>query len=298
MISLSIIIVNYRSWKRLLACLHSIEQQGMQDLEVIVVDNFSNDGQGESFAAQFPSVKWIMQKINGGFAQACNKGAAQATGKWLLFLNPDTILNISVLHPLLERAEKETDWKLIGIRQFNDAGKDTHPHGVFLKWWNVWPPFRSLERLIKGQEFSKQYLSTAPVTFPDWISGAFILIRKHDFQELGGWDERFWMYYEDMDLSKRAADKGWKRVMYNELTCVHSHGGSSRINHDIKALTKSTVILSADKYLQKHLLGVGMKIALVFLWINVFIDLAITAPFISYRRKMFVRLFLNQQKII
>jgi len=289
---LSIIIVNYRSWKRLSACLHSIEQQGLQDLEVIVVDNFSNDGQGESFAAQFPNVKWIMQNINGGFAQACNKGAAHANGNWLLFLNPDTILNTPILNPLLEKAEQHSDWKLIGIRQLNDAGKDTHPHGVFLKWWNVWPPFRSLERLIKGREYSKHYLSTAPITFPDWISGAFVLIRKNDFQELGGWDERFWMYYEDMDLSKRAADKGWKRVMYNELVCVHSHGGSSRINHDIKALTKSTVIKSASIYINKYMKGFARLVAQATLYKITILDLLLSAPFSKTKRKM-IRLFLK-----
>ena len=289
---LSIIIVNYRSWKRLSACLHSIEQQGLQDLEVIVVDNFSNDGQGESFAAQFPHVKWIMQNINGGFAQACNKGAVQASGNWLLFLNPDTILNTPILNLLLEKAEQQTDWKLIGIRQLNDAGKDTHPHGVFLKWWNVWPPFRSLERLIKGRVYSKNYLSTAPVTFPDWISGAFVLIRKNDFQELGGWDERFWMYYEDMDLSKRAADKGWKRVMYNELVCVHSHGGSSRINHEIKALTKSTVIKSASIYINKYMTGFARLVAQATLYKITIIDLLLSAPFSTTKRKM-IRLFLK-----
>ncbi len=289
---LSIIIVNYRSWKRLSACLHSVEQQGLQDLEVIVVDNFSNDGQGESFAAQFPNVKWIMQNINGGFAQACNKGAAHANGNWLLFLNPDTILNTPILNPLLEKAEQHSDWKLIGIRQLNDAGKDTHPHGVFLKWWNVWPPFRSLERLIKGREYSKHYLSTAPITFPDWISGAFVLIRKNDFQELGGWDERFWMYYEDMDLSKRAADKGWKRVMYNELVCIHSHGGSSRINHDIKALTKSTVIKSASIYINKYMKGFARLVAQATLYKITILDLLLSAPFSTTKRKM-IRLFLK-----
>jgi len=289
---LSIIIVNYRSWKRLSACLQSIEQQGLQALEVIVVDNFSNDGEGEAFALHYPQVKWIMQTANGGFAQACNRGAAQAHGDWFLFLNPDTILNSPVLHPLLDKVECEPDWKLIGIRQFNDAGKDTHPHGIFLKWWNVWPPFRSLERLVKGRAFSKQYFSTAPVTFPDWISGAFVLIRENDFQVLGGWDERFWMYYEDMDLSKRAADKGWIRVLYNELSCVHSHGGSSRINHDIKALAKSTVIKSAYLYINKYMQGIARWIAIATLYKITMLDLLLSAPFSTTKRKM-IRLFLN-----
>jgi GT2 family glycosyltransferase len=115
---LSIIIVNYRSWKRLSACLKSIAQAGYDDVETIVVDSFSNDGQGESFAAQFPQVKFIMQNINGGFAQACNKGAENASGDWFLFLNPDTVLDKQVLNPLLENADQEPDWKLIGLNDF------------------------------------------------------------------------------------------------------------------------------------------------------------------------------------
>ena len=119
-----------------------------------------------------------------------------------------------------------------------------------------------------------------------------MLIRKNDFKTLGGWDERFWMYYEDMDLSKRAADKGWKRVMYNELTCVHSHGGSSRINHDIKALTKSTVIKSAYLYINKYMTVLARSIAVATLYKITILDLLLSAPFSTTKRKM-IRLFLK-----
>jgi GT2 family glycosyltransferase len=119
-----------------------------------------------------------------------------------------------------------------------------------------------------------------------------VLIRKNDFNELGGWDERFWMYYEDMDLSKRAADKGWKRVLYNELTCIHSHGGSSRINHDIKALTKSTVIKSAYLYINKYMTGLARWIAVATLYKITILDLLLSAPFSTTKRKM-IRLFLK-----
>lgn len=294
MISLSIIIVNYRSWKRLSACLQSIEQQALNDLEVIVVDNFSNDGEGETFAAQFPQVKWIMQNINGGFAQACNRGARESKGSWLLFLNPDTILNTPVLKPLLERAEKEEDWKLIGIRQLNDNGRDTHPHGIFLKWWNVWAPVRSLERLIKGTALSKNYLSTASVTYPDWISGSFVLIRKTDMEQLGGWDERFWMYCEDMDLSKRAAELGWKRVMYNDISCIHSHGGSSRINPETKAITKTAVMLSTISYLKKYNSPVKFSFAADMYFLPRIIEAVISYPFSPLTRAI-VRRFLRSK---
>jgi GT2 family glycosyltransferase len=289
---LSIIIVNYRSWKRLRACLESIAQQDFKDVETIVVDNYSNDGEGETFASGFPGVKFIMQQINGGFAQACNKGAAVAQGDWLLFLNPDTVLDKQVIGPLLEKANQEKNWKLIGIRQFNNEGKDTHPHGLFLKWWNVWAPIRSLERIVRGKKFSKSYLSISPVSYPDWISGAFVLIRKPDFEELGGWDERFWMYYEDMDLSKRAAERGWNRVMYNELNCIHSHGGSSRINPETKAITKTEVIISAIRYLKKHNNPVKFGFAMDMFMLPRILEALLSYPFSPLTRAI-VRRFLR-----
>ena len=290
MISLSIIIVNYRSWNRLDACLKSIAAQEMDDIEVIVVDNHSDDGHVQEFISRHPRVRFILQDTNAGFAQACNRGARAAKGSWFLFLNPDTVLQANTLGPLLNRVGKEPTWKLIGIRQLNDQGKDTHPHGLFLKWWNVWAPMRSLERLMKGEQFSKQYLSTAPIAYPDWISGAFVLIRKNDFAILGGWDERFWMYCEDMDLSKRAADMGWLRVMYNELVCTHSHGGSSRINHQTKAITKSAVIQSTFMYINKHLKGPGRTLAELTLLVETMLTLLLGYPFSKTKRLMIKQL--------
>jgi GT2 family glycosyltransferase len=286
MSSLSIIIVSYRCWSRLDACLKSIVSQQTGNIEIIVVDNNSDDGQAQLFMANHPQVRFILQDTNAGFAQACNRGARDAQGDWLLFLNPDTILQPNTLEPLIQKVNQEPSWKLIGIKQLNDHGKDTHPHGLFLKWWNVWGPVRSLERLIKGSKFSKQYLSTTPIAFPDWISGAFVLIRKNDLNELGGWDERFWMYFEDMDLSKGAADRGWLRVMYNELHCVHLHGGSSRINPATKAITKSAVILSAIKYLKKHNRPLYFALAMDMFVLGTVIDILISYPFSATKRAM------------
>ena len=290
MISLSIIIVSYRSWNRLDACLKSIAAQEMDDIEVIVVDNHSDDGQAQQFISMHPQVRFILQDTNAGFAQACNRGAKEAKGSWFLFLNPDTVLQANTLGPLLAKVAHEPEWKLIGIRQLNDQAKDTHPHGLFLKWWNVWAPMRSLERLMKGVKFHEKYLSTAPISYPDWISGAFLLIRKNDFVILGGWDERFWMYCEDMDLSKRAADKGWQRVMYNELVCTHSHGGSSRINHQTKAITKSAVIQSTFMYINKHFKGLGRNLAELTLLVDTMLTLLFGYPFSKTKRLMIKQL--------
>ena len=282
---ISIIIVNYRSWKRLDACLNSIALQLMDNIEVIVVDNNSNDDHAQAFIEAHPQVKFILQDINGGFAQACNKGSREAKGEWLLFLNPDTILQANNLRFLLDRVSTEPSWKLIGIKQLNDIGRDTHPHGLFLTWWNVLPSIRSIQQLLNPSK-SKQRWSKDAISYPDWISGSFVLIRKIDFEELGGWDERFWMYYEDMDLSKRAADKGWLRVMYNELVCTHSHGGSSRINPETKALTKTAVIISAIKYLKKYNSPFYFALAMDMYVMSKIIDIMISYPFSATKRAM------------
>jgi GT2 family glycosyltransferase len=126
MTSLSIVIVSYRCWQRLDTCLKSIQEQSLDFLEVIVVDNHSNDGKIKDFMLGHPSVQFIQQEINGGFAQACNKGAAIAKGEWILFLNPDTILAPETLSPLIQKTNTEPDWKLIGIKQLDEKGRDTY----------------------------------------------------------------------------------------------------------------------------------------------------------------------------
>jgi GT2 family glycosyltransferase len=257
----------------------------VENIEVIVLDNNSNDGYAQSFIEAHPQVKFILQDINGGFAQACNRGAKEANGEWLLFLNPDTILQANNLRSLLDKVATEPSWKLIGIKQLNDIGRDTHPHGLFLTWWNVLPSIRSLQQLLNPSK-SKQRWSKDAISYPDWISGSFVLLRKTDFEELGRWDERFWMYYEDMDLSKRAADKGWLRVMYNELVCTHSHGGSSRINPETKAITKTAVILSAIKYLKKYNSPFYFALAMDMYVLSKIIDIMISYPFSATKRAM------------
>ena len=269
----------------------SIQLQTLDFLEVIVVDNDSNDGQLYSFIEKYPTVNFIQQNSNGGFAQACNRGAKEAKGDWLLFLNPDTILAPNTLEPLLQKTNSCPDWKLTAIQQLDEKGRDTYPFGLFVRWWNVWPPLRSIERLLKKNQYGKKELCERSIAFPEWLSGSFILIRKADFSILGGWDERFWMYSEDMDLSKRAFDLGWKRVLYNELKCVHSHGGSSRANAKVKAITKTAVIVSNYKYICKHLSPPGKWIAVGTQVIIVGIELILFSPFSATKRNILVRLF-------
>jgi GT2 family glycosyltransferase len=120
-------------------------------------------------------------------------------------------------------------------------------------------------------------------------------MRSKDFKIIGGWDQRFWMYCEDMDLSKAASLLGWKRVMYNDIQCIHSHGGSSRINPTIKAITKSAVIISNFKYIDKHIGVPGKWIAQATLLLMTIINLLIALPFSSTKRQMVKELLYNRR---
>ncbi len=242
---ISIVIVNFRTWDSLNLCLESILEQKKLDCEVIVVDNNSDDNKLYDFKIKYSWVKWVKNQKNYGFAKACNIGASFSSSNWVLFLNPDTILVKNSLNTLLIYCEKNTDHKIIGIKQLNDNLKHVDPSGLFLNFWSLTGFSRAIIRQFK-------FSNNEAANFPDWISGSFVLIRKKDFDSLNGWDEDFWMYYEDMDLCKRAKNIGMKIILLNKWNYKHSHGKASRKDNATKIVAKSQVIISSHIYIEKH----------------------------------------------
>ena len=220
-IELSIIIVNYRSWDKLKFCLNSILTQKQINLKVIVIDNFSNDNKLNLFKENFQWVEWIKSNENLGFAKACNLGATFANSKWILFLNPDTLFVENSLSSLVKYCDNNTEHKIIGIKQLNSKNKPSNSFGLFLNLWTSNGFFRIFSRIFKGQTYKK--INSCSISNPDWISGSFILLRKNDFKELNGWSESYWMYFEDMDLCKRAKNLKLKVSLLNNWKCIHFH---------------------------------------------------------------------------
>ena len=118
MTNLSIVIVNYKTWPSLSLCLDSIKKQENILINVIVVDNTSGDHKISDFKIRYDGVKWIESSENLGFAKACNLGASKSNSDWILFLNPDTILDKNSLKPLLNFCEKNLSYRIIGIKQY------------------------------------------------------------------------------------------------------------------------------------------------------------------------------------
>ena len=249
MTNLSIVIVNYKTWSSLSLCLDSIKKQDNILIDVIVVDNKSDDNQISNFKIQYNWIEWVENSENLGFAKACNLGAHKSNSDWILFLNPDTILEKNCLKPLLSFCEKNDAHRIIGIKQLNENLQNTNSFGFFLSFWALTGLSRVILRLFRG---SNSYFNSNQITYPDWISGSFVLLRRNDYDLLNGWDEDFWMYYEDMDLCKRANDLGLQVTLLNEWKCIHSHGKASRKSDQIKVRSKSEVIVSSHIFLEKH----------------------------------------------
>ena len=235
---LSIVIVNYNTKLLLQTCLGSIQKatQGI-NAEVINVDNNSTDGSKEYLSQRQGNSKIIFNDENIGFAKACNKGAKNATGKYILFLNPDTAVSQDCFQKCISFFESHKDAGAAGVRMVDEDGKFLKeskrgiptPAASFYKLFglaSLFPHSKTFAAYYMGNISEKE---NNPV---DILSGAFMMIRKELFEQLGGFDESFFMYGEDIDLSYRIARSGYTNYYLGEIAITHQKGGSTKHNSE------------------------------------------------------------------
>jgi len=237
---LSIIIVNYRSEKYLEKCLSSIYGVWGHDLEMIIVNNDVTESL-QGIIEKFPAVKIIEQKENVGFGRAHNAGSKIAQGKYLLFLNPDTIvLNDAV--DILNKFEQDDGVGIIGAKLVNAEGKNqAWSVGYEITLWNI---VKNKLGFLKGRNVWEA-TQTQEV---EWTSGGSMFIRKEVFESVGGFDEKFFLYFEDMDLCKRVRNFGKKVLYFPSVQIEHVEGGSV----ENKNKQKNDYYASQDYYFSKH----------------------------------------------
>jgi O-antigen biosynthesis protein len=231
---LSVIIVNYNVKYFSEQCLLSVlkSSEGL-DAEIIVVDNHSTDGSVDYLQPKFAQVKFIANPTNTGFSKACNKGLESATGEFILFLNPDTIVDEDCFSKCISFFESYHDCGAIGVKMVNGSGD-------FLKESKrSFPsPVTSLYKLFglsllfpKSKVFSRYHLGHLDNNSNhevDVLAGAFMMIRKKVLDEVGSFDETFFMYGEDVDLSYRIQKAGYKNYYFAGTTVIHFKGESTR----------------------------------------------------------------------
>jgi len=247
-VDVSIIIVNYKSWNHLKNCLNSIKNLNNLSFtfETIVVDNHSNDGNFKSFPIEFKQVAFFENSGNNGFANGCNLGSEKANGNYFLFLNPDTIVNAAALEEIFHVSAKNSSIGISSCLQKNSSGS-------YEKTFNFYPTLTTLfglSRAIFSFFKNKKSISTNQMIYTDWVSGSLIFISRNWFEKVNGWNEDYWMYFEDVDLCKKVHQLNGKVVILSSVEIIHAHGGASRINFKTSTITKNEVQISKHVYIQ------------------------------------------------
>jgi N-acetylglucosaminyl-diphospho-decaprenol L-rhamnosyltransferase len=232
-----IVIVNWNSGSLLRECLGALDRSTTaQQLNVVIVDNNSADGSADRLAAEHIRIDLVRNTQNRGFAAACNQGAKRGNAPLLLFLNPD----VRVRRDTVDRAAQyltdrsNSDIGVVGVQLLDTEGRiqrscARRPTVAMLVLRTMF-----LDRLFPAlvpPHFLKEWdhRDTRPV---DQVMGAFLMIRRTLFQKLGGFDERFFVYYEDVDLCLAARESGWNVVHFAGAQAEHVGGGTTEAIKD------------------------------------------------------------------
>jgi GT2 family glycosyltransferase len=239
---ISVVIVSYKVPGLLRACLASVRREAVGcSYEVIVVENASGDGSAEMVRSEFPDVRLIALEDNVGFAAGCNLGARAAQGEYVLMLNPDTELVGDTLSALLRYARRHPDAGLIGGRTLNPAGElDPGSCWGAQSLWSLVCFASGLSTLFRGSRlFNPESLggwSRDSAREVDIVTGCLCMAPRTVWDELGGFDETFFMYGEDADLAARARKAGYRPAITPDAVIVH-HVGQSSLSVEKREMT-------------------------------------------------------------
>lgn len=255
----SVIIVNYRSREKTRACLLSLRSADFSGIlhETIVVDNSEGDDLDAEFREAFPEVNFFRTGKNLGMGSGNNAGFLRSSGEFILILNPDTLVQRSAVRALFDRMKDRDDIGIAGPKLLNPDGTLQYS---CLRFPRFWTPI--LRRTFLGT-FAPYHLGRYLMTDfdhnhfrdVDWMMGSCLMIRSDFYRKSGGFDERFFMYFEDIDLCRRAWRAGLRVVYCPESVVIHDHGrGSARDRWFIAPFTSRLArehIASWIKYTKK-----------------------------------------------
>ncbi len=231
---LSIVIVNYNVKYFLEQCLHSVQKaiHGLES-EVFVVDNNSVDGSLKMVKDKFPEVHLIENKDNKGFSKANNQAIRKSRGEYVLLLNPDTIVEDDTLQKVIRFMDEHPEAGGLGVKMIDGKGKflPESKRGLPSPSVSFFKIFGFSTLFPKSRIFSKYhlgYLDKDKVHQIDILAGAFMLLRKKVLDEIGLLDEEFFMYGEDIDLSYRITQAGYKNYYFPETRIIHYKGESTK----------------------------------------------------------------------
>ena len=252
---LSIVIVNYNSSLFLHNCLEKIyAATNDYSVEVIIIDNKSNDTSEVELCKQYPNARVIINNENLGFSKACNQGLANSAGNYVLISNPDILVPTRIFDRLFDLMEFDKTIGMIGPKLVRPNGK------LDPACFRLFPSISDMVYRTIGVNSIINWLKSKLFSFPivldlnkkqfvDCISGAFMLVRQQAIQEVGFLDERFFMYFEDLDWGIRFNLAGWRVVYDPSVEVVHFKRASSKqISSKMIREFFNSYIFGYDKY--------------------------------------------------
>ncbi|MEQ3656934.1 MAG: glycosyltransferase family 2 protein [Dokdonia sp.] len=248
-LKLSVIIVNYNVRYFLELCLKSV-QAALTDIsaEIIVVDNLSPDDSCAMVTSQFPEVQLIANTDNVGFAKANNQGVAIAKGEYVCILNPDTVVAEDTFTKILAFADNHPKAGAIGCRMIDGTGR-------FLPECkrNLPTPKVAFQKIFgNGDRYYARHIKAHQSGEVAILVGAFMLIRRAIYQEVGGFDEQYFMYGEDIDLSHTITMAGYQNYYFGATTIIHFKGESTARDATYRKRFYGAMQIFYAKHLQRN----------------------------------------------
>jgi GT2 family glycosyltransferase/glycosyltransferase involved in cell wall biosynthesis len=233
MISLDVIYVNFNSTKCLIKSIESLyHDKGKNHLQIIVVDNSSKDNPSQ-LKNLFPDIKLILNRENIGFGAAINQALKYCSSKYIILLNPDSFVTEGFLESSIRFMSQDDKIGIMGPTILDeDGGIQGSARAFPTPLTSLFGRNSPITKLFPNNSITKSNILTwsngnnTPRKV-DWVSGACMVIRRKAFQDVGGFDERFFLYWEDTDLCRRIRHAGWKVIYFPEAKVLHTVGKSS-----------------------------------------------------------------------
>lgn len=264
MLDLGIIIVNWNTKKFLKNCITSVYRNPPDfSYEVIVVDNASTDSSKKMVKEHFPGVKLIQNPSNLGFAAANNLGVECSQGRHILFLNSDTLVHLGTLTGAVKFMDSHPEAGIMGCKTLNMDGTLQPTAYGFPSIVRMFSFVIGMNRILKLSRFK----DLSKTRTSGYIQGSFLLVRKNVLEEVGKFDDKFFMYSEDIDLCHRVKLAGWKAYYYPEITITHFGGGSIKDSKQaLESFIRSIIYLYRKhrSFGELKLLKIAIVFALIF----------------------------------
>lgn len=248
---ISIIIINWNTRDLLAECLESLYQTiSGTSFDIWVVDNASTDDSVPMVQAKFPEVQFILNRDNVGFARANNQAMAASQGRTMLLFNSDAVATPGAVASLLETIKAHPQAGIVGGRLLNPDGSFQASHSPFPNLWQEFLILSGLGRLLYGRWYPSRGPQEAKGPQPvDYVEGACLLVRREAFEQVGGLDEGYFMYAEEVDWCYSMRQAGWQVWYQPAARIIHYGGGSSR---NRRTQREADLYRSRVRFFRKH----------------------------------------------